>query len=243
MLRVILIDDEPAARRGLTRQLQAHPDVQVLGMAESVPEACELLGQCAIPDAVFLDIEMPQGSGFELIQRLNPATQVIFVTAHAEHAPLAFEVAALDYLLKPLRAERLAQALDRLRRVCQEKKREEGLPAEPHLGLRDHVCLNANGRTLIVPVGQIVALQAEGDFTWFLIEGQPSVLMGYNLGRYEAMLPTPPFARVSRSLMINLKRVESITPHSRDESLLKLSGIEEPIELRRVAAARLKGLI
>lgn len=239
---VILIDDEPAARRGLARLLQAHADVQVLGEAENVTAARELL-RGTTPDAVFLDVEMPQGSGFELIQSLAPSTRVIFVTAHAEHAPLAFEVAALDYLLKPVRAERLAQALDRLRRSCIEKKSTESLPAEPHLGMKDHLCLNTGGRTLIVPVGQIVALQADGDFTRFLIEGQPSVFMSYSLGRYEAMLPQPPFARISRSLMIHLKRVESITTNSRDESLLKLSGIAEPIELRRVAAARLKGLI
>lgn len=242
MPRVILIDDEPAARRGMMRLLQAHADVQVLGEAEGVPAARELL-RSVTPDAVFLDVEMPQGSGFELIQSLDPATKVIFVTAHAEHAPLAFEVEALDYLLKPVRAERLAQTLDRLRRVYREKQQGQGLPAEPHLGMRDHVCLNANGRTLIVPVGQIAALRADGDFTWFMLEGQASVMMSYNLGHYEAMLPAPPFARVSRSLLINLKRVESVTPQSRDESLLKLCGIEESITLRRVAAARLKALL
>lgn len=242
MPSVILIDDEPAARRGMLRLLQAHADVQVLGEAEGVSAARELLSSVT-PDAVFLDVEMPQGSGFELIQSLDPATKVIFVTAHAEHAPLAFEVEALDYLLKPVRAERLAQTLDRLRRVDQQKKQEEGLPAESHLGMRDHVCLNANGRTLIVPVGQIAALRADGDFTWFMLAGQPSVMMSYNLGRYEAILPAPPFARVSRSLLINLKRVESVTPQSRDESLVRLSGIEEPLTLRRVAAARLKVLL
>ncbi len=243
MPRVILIDDEPAARRGLSRLLQAHPDVHLLGTADSVAAASELLGRCEIPDAVFLDVEMPGNNGFELVRRLHPNTKVIFVTAHSEHAPLAFEVAALDYLLKPVRAERLAQALDRLRIACRENKRGEGLPDEPHLGLRDHLCLNAKGRTLIVPVARIAALQADGDFTWFHLDGQPSVLMSYNLGRYEAMLPAPPFARVSRSLLINLSRVESITPHSRDASLLALRGVVQPIPLRRVAASRLKALI
>lgn len=240
---VILIDDEPAARRGLTRLLQTHPDMHVLGEAESVPAARDLLRHVTPPDAVFLDVEMPQGSGFELIQSLAPATKVIFVTAHAEHAPLAFEVAALDYLLKPVRAARLTQALDRLRRACAERSDAPHLPAAPHLGMKDHLCLNTGGRTLIVPVEQIVAMRADGDFTRFMIEGQPSVLMGYNLGRYEAMLPQPPFARVSRSLMINLTRVESLAANSRDETLLKLHGMEEPMALRRIAAARLKSLL
>ncbi len=243
MPSVILIDDEAAARRGLARLLQTHSDVHVVGEAESVSAARTLLAEITPPDAVFLDIEMPQSSGFELIQSLAETTRVIFVTAHAEHAPLAFEVAALDYLLKPVRAERLAQALDRLRRVSLEQTQSVPLPPAPQLGMRDHLCLNTGGRTLIVPVGQIAALRAEGDFTWFLIEGQPSLLMGYNLGKYEDMLPQTTFVRVSRSLVINLKRVESLTSSSRDESRLKLNGIEEPIELRRVAAARLKSLI
>jgi two-component system LytT family response regulator len=243
MPSVILIDDEPAALRGLTRQLQAHPDVQVLGTADSVTAARELLAQCETPDAVFLDIEMPQNSGFDLLQSLSPSTQILFVTAHAEHAPRAFEVAALDYLLKPVRAERLAKTLDRLRRACMERDLREGQQPEPDTSLKDHICLNVKGSTLIVPMAEIAALLAEGDFTRFILEGQPSILMGYNLGRYESMLPAPPFARISRSLLVNLERVETVTSLSRDESLLQLKGIEEPLTLRRVAAARLKALL
>lgn len=240
---VILVDDEASARQGLARLLQAHPDVQVLGEAASVPAALELLGRVT-PEAVFLDVEMPQQSGFALIRSLPAATRVIFVTAHAEHAPMAFEVEALDYLLKPVRAARLAQALDRLRRVRPGSPGEGVVPPEPPpLGAKDHLCLNSGGRTFIVPVRQILALHAEGDFTRFQLEGQRSVLMGYNLGRYEAMLPQPAFVRLSRSLVVQLSRVESLTGDSRDSWWLKLKGAAEPIELRRVAATRLKGLL
>jgi len=242
MPSVIVVDDVPAARRVLIRLLQAHPDVRVLGEAESVAGARALLG-VETPDAVLLDVEMPEGNGFELIQSLRAETRVIFITAHMEHAPLAFEVEALDYVLKPVRAPRLAQALDRLRRAYAERVNAANVPPAPHLSLRDHLCLNTNGRTMIVPVDRIVALQAEGDFTRFYIEGQPSILMGYTLGRYEPMLPAPPFARISRSLMIHLTRVKTLTSASRDESRLKLDGLAESFELGRVAAVRLKSLL
>lgn len=239
---VILVDDEASARQGLARLLRSHPDVQVLGEAGSVAAAIGLLRQFT-PDAVFLDVELPLQSGFELLRSLPAATRVIFVTAHAEHAPLAFEVEALDYLLKPVRAARLALALDRLRRVRAESATNGAVPVEPPLGAKDHLCLNSGGRTFIVPVRQILALHAEGDFTRFQIEGQPSVLMGYNLGRYEAMLPQPAFVRLSRSLIVQITRVESLTAESRDAWRLQLRGATEPIELRRVAAARLKSLL
>lgn len=248
MPSVIIVDDEEAARKGLARLLKAHPDIHILGEAEDVASAARLAREVS-PQAVFLDIEMPPGNGFELIQALDPATCVIFVTAHAEHAPLAFEVAALDYLLKPVRPQRLAQSLDRLRRASSIPDSGPGsssiIPAEtpPRLGVRDYLCLSTSGRTMIVPVERIVALRADGDFTRFHVEGSPSLLLSYNLGKYEAMLPEPPFVRVGRSLVINLKRVESITSTSRDEALVKLAGSEEPFELRRLAAARLRALI
>lgn len=239
---VILIDDEPAARRGLARMLVAHPDVVILGEADSVSAACDLLQTVQTPDAVFLDIEMPQASGFELIRKLAPHTRVIFVTAHSEHAPLAFEVAALDYLLKPVRTARLALALDRLRHARQEQTHPPSPPPQvldPH----DHLCLNSAGRTHIVPIGNILALQAEGDFTRFHLESHPSILMGYCLGKYESMLPRSVFVRISRSLIIHIKRIESFTTHSREDSRVHLTGMAEPLRLRRVAAARLKRLL
>lgn len=260
---VILIDDEPAARRGFARMLQAHADVRLLGEAASVSAARVLLDSLPEPpDAVFLDIEMPRGNGFELIQSLSSRTRIIFVTAHTGHAPLAFEVDALDYLLKPVRPNRLAQSLERLRRSLAPAHppasvdappatpfRPATSPADPAsassvpLGLRDHLCLNCGGRTLIVPVADIIALRADGDFTRFWIEGQPSVLMGQNLGKYMDTLPPDTFVRVSRSLSINLRRVVSLESLSRDNSLLKLRGMKEPVPLRRLAAARLRTLL
>lgn len=255
---VILVDDEPAARRGFARMLLAHADVRVLGEAENVAAARALLeGLPEPPDAVFLDIELPRGDGFELIQSLSPLTRVFFVTAHAGHAPLAFEVAALDYLLKPVRPTRLAQALDRLRRALAPPgspapSRAPGsgsdsnagpLPLPVALGPRDHLCLNCAGRTLIVPVAGIIALRADGDFTRFWLEDHAPVLMGGNLGKYADLLPPDIFVRVSRSLIINLRRVESLSAHSRDDALLTLRGMPAPLPLRRLAATRLRGML
>jgi two-component system LytT family response regulator len=244
MPSVIIVDDEPTARQGLRRMLEPHEDIHIVGEEEDVPSALRLIRESP-PDAVFLDIALPPYNGFELLKSLPAATQVIFVTAHAEHAPMAFEVAALDYLLKPVRPQRLAQSLDRLRRACHDLNLYKGSPppVPPAFGTRDHLCLQSGGRTLVVPVGRIAALRADGDFTRFYVEGAPPVLMSYNLGKYESQLPTPPFARVGRSLMVNLTRVQAIVSVSRDECSLSLSGVAETFKLRRAAAGRLKRLI
>lgn len=240
MPSVILVDDEYAARSGMARLLGAHKDIQILGEAEDVPRALRLL-ELETPDAVFLDVELPPGNGFDLIQALPSHTRVIFVTAHTHHAPLAFEVAALDYLLKPVRPQRLAQTLDRLRRSLQPASTDtdSGVP----LGVRDHVSLSSGGKTTILPLDRIIALCADGDFTRFHLDQSPSLLMSYSIGRYETMLPDPPFARIGRSLIVNLNRIEAMVSISRDETQLKLYGVSEPFRLGRSATAKLKSLV
>ena len=243
MPSVILVDDEYAARSGMARLLGAHKDIQILGEAEDVPRALQLLER-ATPDAVFLDVEIPPGNGFDLVQALPSHTRVIFVTAHTHHAPLAFEVAALDYLLKPVRPQRLAQTLDRLRRALQPSSTDTP-PTEPGLppGVRDHISLSSGGKTTILPLDRIIALCADGDFTRFHLDQSPSLLMSYSIGRYETMLPDPPFARIGRSLIVNLNRIEAMVSISRDETQLKLYGVSEPFRLGRSATAKLKSLV
>lgn len=221
----------------MARMLKAHADIRILGEAEDVPSAIKLLEREA-PDAVLLDIEMPPGNGFDLIQILPLQTRIIFVTAHTQHAHLAFEVAALDYLLKPVRPERLALALERLRRALL----AENDPG-PQLGLRDHISLNSGGRTLIVPLDCIIALSADGDFTRFYLQDSPSLLMSYSIGRYEVILPQPPFSRIGRSLIVNLNRIASVTTLSRDETELQMQGMSETFRLGRSTAAKLKSLV
>ena len=178
MPTVVLVDDEPSARRGLRRLLSTHEDVEVLGEAEDVASAVALL-KTVVPDAVFLDVEMPGGQGFDLLRALPAKTKVVFVTAHSQHGPRAFEVEALDYLLKPVRPERLAHTLERLRRtVAVNRVLEDAPSAETRLSVRDQLWLRISGKVVMVPVEKICALEAEGDFTRFLLEGDRPLLGG-----------------------------------------------------------------
>jgi two-component system LytT family response regulator len=240
MPSVIIVDDEGGARRGMRRLLEAHSDVEILGEASSVSEAVGLL-KSKVPDIVFLDVEMAGGNGFGLVDALDPATKVIFVTAHVIYAAKAFEVEAVDYLLKPVRPERLAKALERVSR--------ESPPApakavsETDSEMQDHITLRDNGRVVVVPLRKVAALIADGYCTRFLISGERSLMVGTPIGSHADRLPEEVFFRVGRSMIINLRRVESLEMASRDVAVLRLEGIEESIQLKRAAVARLRTAI
>jgi len=233
MLRVVLVDDESLARRGMRQLLAAHPEISIVGEASRVPAAAELI-QAERPDAVFLDVQMPGLDGFELLTQVGYDLKVVFVTAHSQHAARAFEVQAVDYLLKPVRPERLAATVQRLSAARAQK------PETTRYGPNDRICLRTPQRTLITPLSQLTVLEAEGDFTRFHIAGESPLLIYRTLSACESLLPTPPFLRVSRSLIINLDRLEGIKQQSRDEAWVTLHEGPGPFLLGRRALARLK---
>lgn len=233
MLRIVIVDDEPLARRALQRLLRAMPQVRVVGEAEGLADARVLLARTQ-PDAVLLDVALGTGDGFDLLKTLEAPPKVIFVTAHPGHAVDAFAVKAVDYLLKPVTAERLAQALERVEPLTGAGA-AEGAP-----GLLD---LRTPSRTVRVPPDAIAALRADGDFTRVLLADQPPLMMLRTLGQFEALLPMPPFVRLGRSLMVNCDRLRTIEARSRDEVRLTLRGIADPLEIGRVAAARLRAAL
>ncbi|MGR3783750.1 MAG: LytR/AlgR family response regulator transcription factor [Albimonas sp.] len=247
MLRVMLVDDEPPARRGLRRLLQAHADVEIVAEAGSVAEAREAMARAA-PDAVFLDVEMSDGLGFDLVAG-TPApgsaapVRVVFVTAHDAHAVRAFEVPALDFLLKPVDPARLGVALNRLRAGPAEAPpappapdRAAALPAEAPLRLH----LRVDGRSAILPLAEIATLQAEADFTRIVSSGGGDHLVCRLLKTFEAQLPSPPFLRVSRSLIVNLDRIERIDWDGAGGCVLGVDAAAAPIRLGRAAGGRLR---
>ena len=234
MLKVILIDDEPLAREGLRALLQAHPSLQIVGEAGNA-SAAEALVAAEQPDAAFLDINMPRKSGFEFLKDLKMPLPVIFVTAHSEYAVQAFEVQAVDYLLKPLEPLRLAAAVERLEAAC---GRTES--ATPIYEKEDRICLRTPQRTVIARLNDIVTLEAEGDFTRIHLANETPLLICQTLGYYEKTLPSQTFQRLSRKLIINTKRLRKTEPLSRDETFLTLEGLPSPISIGRRAAVRLK---
>lgn len=233
MLRVMLVDDEPLARRGLRDLLASRPEVEVAGEADCVETARAMIGQIR-PDGVFLDVRMPEADGFELLSSLRECPPVIFVTAYSEYAAQAFEVQAVDYILKPVRPERLAQAILRLQAAL-------GSPdlVNPY-GRSDRICLRTPERTLVAPLGDIVSLQADKDFTRVSVAGTSPLMICQSLGVYERNLPNPPFLRLDRSTILNLSRIHSVEISPSRGARVFLNGAASAIPLGRAALRRLR---
>lgn len=250
MLRVMVVDDEPPARRGLRRLLRAHADVEVVAEAGTVSEA-QAQASSLHPDAVFLDIELTDGRGFDLVAQLPPAPAIVFVTAHDLYAVKAFDVAAVDFLRKPVDPTRLAVTVERLRRHRQdathaaapgrEPQDDVELDVDPQRGgPQQRIHLRIDGRSVIAPLGTVTMLAAEADFTRVFLKGARDYLVCRLLRHFEAQLPTPPFVRISRSLIVNLDQLERVEWQEAGRCSLSLGGGIGPVSLGRIAARRLR---
>jgi two-component system LytT family response regulator len=226
-VKALVADDERLARRELRRLLADHPDVTIAGEAGNVEEAVALLGRQHV-DLLFLDIQMPGGSGFDLLERLEQVPLVIFTTAFDEYAIRAFEVNALDYLLKPIAPERLAAALDRVRRA----------PAAAARPLLDRVFVRDGEQCWLVDVADIRLLESEGNYAR-LYFGTHRPLILKTLQSLEARLDPATFFRASRSHIINLRWVGQVDTGVDGRLVVTLrSGPQVPISRRQARRLR-----
>jgi two-component system, LytTR family, response regulator len=194
-MNALIIDDERMARQELKRLLSAHPDIEIVGEANTGKQALELIPQLA-PDVIFLDVQMPGMSGFELLERLDDMPQVIFTTAYDEYALKAFEVSALDYLVKPVAPARLSAAIKKLR-----PRQDRGRPERVFVKEGEHCWL--------VRVSDIFLLESEGNYTR-LHFGNERPLICRSLAALEERLDPAVFFRAGRKYILNLKWVESV---------------------------------
>lgn len=234
---VVVIDDDLTGRKLLKTLIGQHDSLALLGLADSAASGADLIRE-ERPDAIFLDIQMPGESGFDLLRGLTDPPKVVFVTCSPSHSLKAFEVEAVDYLLKPVMPPRFAATVQRLKRLFL----PEPGPAQPHEA-SDRICLRANGQTHIVPLARLVALQAEGNFTRVHCADGSAVLSGRSIGDYAESLPSPPFARLDRSLIVNIDRMTRADRLSRNLSQLWIRGLSQPLELGRTATENLKGVL
>lgn len=200
-MRILIVDDEPPARREMRRLLVEFPLMEVVGEAGSAAEAAALIEELH-PELIFLDIQMPGGSGFDLLSRLEHVPQVVFTTAHDEHAVQAFEVNALDYLLKPIDPRRLAAALDRVRTAA-------AIPAARGGSVLEQLFVRDGSRCWFVPLREVQLLTSEGNcvrLSW----GKITPLLARSLAAIEQRLDPAQFFRANRRQIINLKFIESI---------------------------------
>lgn len=235
-LRTLIVDDERLARKRLRSLLTAHPEVVVVGEAATIAEAAALAA-LERPELVLLDVQMPPATGFDLLPLLPaPAPAIVFTTAHDAFAVRAFEVSAVDYLLKPITPGRLAAALARVGGA-----RPGAAPTRvPALTPEDTIILGAGDRVRRVALKEIAAVAAEGHYTRVYLAAEPAMFILRGIAEWAAQLPAPGFLRADRSLIVNLARVRALDVRSRDGAQLMLDAVGAPLELGRAASARLR---
>ena len=232
-MKALIVDDEPPARRELRRMLAAFPWIEIVGEAANVDEAEARIGELS-PQLLFLDIQMPGGHGFELLTRLDRAPRVIFTTAHDEHAVRAFEVNALDYLLKPIDPARLAEALSRAQGAAADRT-----PAT-HL---EQIFVKDGSRCWFVPLREVRLLASEGNYVR-LSWGSHRPLLARALVSLEKRLDPERFFRANRSQIVNLDFIESVELGEGATLHVQLrDGPEVEISRRQARQFRLRGQV
>jgi two-component system LytT family response regulator len=237
----VIVDDERLARRELRTLLEeGHAaTVHVVGDAASVADAARLVA-ATDADLVFLDITLGAESGFDLLPHLGEDVDVVFVTAHDAYAIRAFEVNALDYLLKPVEPERLARAVARSVARTAPPPSAGGDAARP-LTPDDRLFLRLDGRRAFVRVGDVVALRAAGDESLLHLAGRAApARTPRSLREWEARLPERSFVRVHRSTIINLAHVLRVEEWSHASYLVYLRGLPEPVAMSRRYGMRVR---
>jgi two-component system LytT family response regulator len=233
-MRVLIVDDEPLARTALTNALLKRPDVEAFDTASDAVDALDKIGNDSY-DVLLLDINMPEVSGIQLVDRIRAGARqtpaIVFVTAHQEHAIAAFEKHAVDYVLKPFTAERLGKALDAASRRSMGERAVELVEILPHLQRlsQRHPCriaIKAKGRILFIDPGDVVAVQAEGNYV-LLLRQAGSYLLRESISAIAEKLKPYGFIRIHRSVLVNSAFVEEIRPYVTGEYGLRVKGGKE----------------
>jgi two-component system LytT family response regulator len=239
MIRVAIVDDEEPARALLRELLADHPQFLIVAECANGYEAVKAVGEHR-PDLLFLDIQMPKLDGFEVLELLEQKPHVVFVTAYDEYAIRAFQVHAIDYLLKPFTASRFAEVVAHAEERVGRGGAQPGVSAARNKPLQ-RIAFRDGGAIEVVPVQRIDYIEAQDDYVHVHSRGQRHVKQ-QTLGELEALLDTTRFIRVHRSYIINLESLARVEPYAKDSRVAVLKdGTRLPIS--RAGYERLKGLL
>jgi two-component system LytT family response regulator len=242
MIRAIIIDDERLARNELKKLLMDFPEIEVIAEAANASEGVEKIDSLN-PDLIFLDIQMPGKTGFDMLSELERAPNVIFTTAYDEYALKAFEVNALDYLLKPVEPKRLADALQKL------QLEEDKEPISDHpisvnrsiLGEHDQVFVKDGERCWFVKLSDIRLFESVGNYAKVYFGGNKPLILK-SLNALEERLDEKVFFRANRKHIVNLRLIEKIEPYFNGGLLLEMKGGEK-IEVSRRQTVKFKEMM
>lgn len=246
-VRTMIVDDEDLARQVLREFLSAHAEIEIVAECangfEAVKHASELE-----PDLLFLDIQMPKLDGFEVLELIGADRAVVFVTAYDTFAIRAFEVHAVDYLLKPIGSARFEAALERAKERLSGKSPSTPLPAmdlaaaaRPPAQYLDRIPVRDGASVFIIPVGKLDYAEAQDDYVALASEGKKH-LKQQTISSLEATLDPSRFLRVHRSYIVNLERVVKIEPYGKDTYVAVLSGGTQ-LPVSRAGHARLRAFL
>jgi DNA-binding LytR/AlgR family response regulator len=243
LIRALIVDDEPLARRVLREELELQPDVEIVGEAETGTQALAEISALQ-PDLVFLDLQMPEMGGFEVIQQLRGGQHlpvIVVVTAYDQYAIKAFDEGAIDYLLKPVGQTRLVQTLERIRRLhgSRAEKAEAlarlqevaGVPAAPRL---QKIVGRVGDEYFLLNSSEVLAFQADGEVVW-IITAKQRFLATQTLRKIQEKLGEGSFRRVHRNALVNIDHVRKMASLSSNRWLITLNNNQEFIVSKRLA--------
>jgi two-component system, LytTR family, response regulator len=237
--KAVIIDDERLARAELRKLLQEFPEIEIIAEASNVNEGIEKIDQLN-PDLIFLDIQMPGKTGFDLLQEVDRAPHVIFTTAYDEFAIKAFEVNALDYLLKPIEPRRLADAIQKIK-FAEEKDSQIPIGNRSLLTETDQVFVKDGEKCWFVKLSEIRLFESVGNYARVFFAGNKPLILK-SLNALEERLDPKVFFRANRKHIINMRMIEKMEPYFNGGLLLELKGGDK-IEVSRRQTVKFKEMM
>jgi two-component system LytT family response regulator len=243
-MKAIIIDDERLARTELRKLLQDYPEIEIVDEASNAEEGIQKI-ENHNPELIFLDIQMPGKTGFDMLSELDHSPQVIFTTAYDEYALKAFEVNALDYLVKPIEPRRLADAVEKLKRTTHNGSAERinyhhSEPANI-LGENDQVFVKDGERCWFVKLSEVRLFESVGNYAKVFFGGNKPLILK-SLNALEERLDDKVFFRANRKHIVNLRMIDKIEPYFNGGLLLELKGGEK-IEVSRRQTVKFKEMM
>lgn len=237
MIKCLLIDDERLARQELRRILEKHKEIEILDECGSAEEAISKIEELK-PDLIFLDIQMPGKTGFDVLEEIIYTPEVIFVTAYDEFALKAFEVSALDYILKPVEENRFEESLKKVIQKIEEKREDVTPTNDDQLGEHDQVFVKDGEKCWFVELGSIRLFESEGNYVRVYFDNNKPLILK-SLNNLDKKLSDKLFFRANRKHIINLKWIDKIETWF-NGGLLVILKDEKKIEISRRQAVKLK---
>ena len=235
VFNALIVEDEFLARLSLKDKLKDFPEIEIIGEAKNISEAKNILGKSRI-DVIFLDIQLKDETGFDLLNQVDYEGKIIFVTAYDEYAVRAFEINALDYIMKPISKERLGNAIKRI----SVKITHPDTDVLEKFYIDDRIMVQYKHSVKFIKISEIVLISSAQDYTQVLTGERKKYLVYRTMNEWDNRLPEKVFCRIHRSYIINLDYIEHTQKLSSNTAVIYLKGIENPFKVSRIYYQRMK---